>query len=129
MCLHNVSIHTNFHQHPVQTFSSLTLSMPPYLFSLLFFFSLSLFSTPPLPSIPLNRRNNHPTSAADKKILTGNSCFSFSYFLSMPLYLFTLSCSSYLFLFFHIPPYIGLISTLCLFIFSLSLVLCLFAFF
>ena len=51
---------------------SYSLSMPLYLFSLSFF-SLSLFP-PPLPSIPLNRRNNHPIAMADKKILVGNSC-------------------------------------------------------
>ena len=43
---------------------------------------------------------------------------SFSYSLSMPFYLFSVSRSSYTLL-----PYIGVISTLCLFIFSLSLVL------
>ena len=49
---------------------------------------------------------------------------SFSYSLSMPLYLFSLSCSSYLFLF-STPPssYICFISSLCFFIFSLSLLL------
>ena len=61
------------------------------LLSLLFFSSLSLF-----PSLyPLRLRNNHPTAAADKKILMGNSCSpslspllpSPSLTLSMPLYL------------------------------------------
>ena len=47
--------------------------------SLLFLFSLSLFSTPPS---PLHRPYIHP----------------------MPLYLFSLCCSSPLFLFFSIPP-------------------------
>ena len=53
--------------------------------------------------------------------------------LAMPLYLFSLSCSSSHFLFFSSPPshpYISLISTLCLSFFSLSLVLLLsFSFF
>ena len=86
--------------------------------------------------------------------LSFSSFFSISFFLSMPLYLFSLSRSSSLFLFFQSPPsthtsalyppyaslsflsflffsslffhphpYIGLIFTLCLSIFSLSLVL------
>ena len=61
----------------------LLLTVPtPLLFFLLLslsIFSLScsslfLFFHPPLPSIPLNQRNNHPTATADKKIWMGNSC-------------------------------------------------------
>ena len=101
----------------------------------IFFWSLVLllsFSFPPPPPTvyPLHWRNNHPTAAADIKILRGNSCspsLSSPLFLLLSLYaslFFFLSRSSPLFLFFPSPPsFIGLISTLCLSIFSLSLVL------
>ena len=113
---------------------SLTLSMPLYLFSLSCSSSLFLFFHPLLPSIPLNRLNNQPTAAADKKMLRGNSCLflspplSFSYFLSMPLYLFSPLYSSSLFLFFpptlaSYPPYASLSFLSPSFFFSLFLTL------
>ena len=80
----------------------------------------------------LKRNNNHPTAAADKKILRGSSCslsLSPSPSLTLSLYLSTFSLSLSFFFSLsilsipHPHPYIGLISTLCLSFFSLSLVL------
>ena len=109
--------------------------MPLYLFSLsLVLLSLS-FSTPPPTVYPLHQRNNHPYRSSRQKIslahrlspsLTLSLCLSnppplplhWPYIHLMPLYLFSLSL-----FFIHPHPYIGLISTLCLSIFSLSLLL------
>ena len=71
---------------------------PLYLFSLLFF-SLSLFLPLPLSSIPLKRRNNHPTATADKKCLTGNSCSRPSPLLLLPSLYASLSFLSLMFFF------------------------------
>ena len=87
--------------------------------------SLFLFFHPTLPYIPLNRRNNHPTATANKTFLMGNSCSRPSPLLLLLSLYASLSFLSLMFFFsfLHPPPYIGFISTLCLFIFSLSLVL------
>ena len=86
---------------------SLSLSMPLYLFSLLFFFSLSLFFIPP-PATPKSAL--YPPYAS-------LSFLSLSFFSSLSLFLYP-------------HPYIGLISlsTLWISIFSLSLILLLLLF-
>ena len=75
----------------VYIFSSNNSSVQPLfsLFASLSFFSLSLFTPPPLPSTPLHRRYNHTTAAADIKNLRGNSCspsLSSSLLLLLSLY-------------------------------------------
>ena len=118
---------------------SLTFSLCLSIFSLSRSSSLFLFFHPPLPSNPLNRHNNHPTAAAEKKIQWGTLAhhlsppLSFSYSLSMPLYLFSLSLVLLLSFFFSThspppttasyPPYVSLSFLSPLFFFSFFLTL------
>ena len=98
---------------------SYSCSMSLYLFSLSLVILLS-FSFP-----PLNQSYNNPTAADDKKKFEGELLLIIS-LLPSPSLTVSLSFLSLLFFFSFSPPppsYIGFISTICLFIFSLSLVL------
>ena len=118
----------------IYIFSSNNSSIKPLLslyaslsFSLSHSSSLFLFFQPPLPSTPLHLCNNQPTAASDKKILRGTLAHRLSPLLpspslnlSMPLNLFSLSCSPSLFLFFHPSLHQPYIRPMPLYLFSLS---------